>query len=62
VGPASNELRDRIVAVAMSELRPGWTLAWRVAGERVRNADFAGGTRRDYAAEVALSYTREERP
>ena len=62
VGPASNEQRDRIVAAATSELRPGWWLTGRIAGERVRNADFAGGVRHDYAAEVALRYTGQAGP
>jgi hypothetical protein len=58
VGPATNELRDRVVASAISELRPGWMLTWRVGAERVRNADFVGAVRRDYAADVALRFVR----
>jgi hypothetical protein len=58
VGPATNELRDRIVASAISELRPGWVLTWRVGAERVRNAGFAPGARRDYVADVALRFVR----
>jgi hypothetical protein len=58
VGPASNELRDRVVASVVSELRPRWVLAARAAAERVRNADFAGGRRRDYAADVTLRFVR----
>jgi hypothetical protein len=58
VGPASNELRDRVIASVLSELRPGWVLAARAAAERVRNADFAGGRRRDYAADVTLRFVR----
>jgi hypothetical protein len=58
VGPAANELRDRVVASAISELWPGWVLTWRVGAERVRNADFAGEVRHDYVADVALRFVR----
>jgi hypothetical protein len=58
VGPATNELRDRVVASAISELRPGWMLTWRVGAERVRNADFTTAVRRDYAADVTLRFVR----
>jgi hypothetical protein len=56
VGDAENELRDRLVAGVVAPWRERVELTARVAGERIRNADFAGGTRRDYAAEVALRY------
>jgi hypothetical protein len=56
VGDASNEQRDRIVASVAAPLRPRVEMTARLAGERIRNADFGGGTRRDYAAEVALRY------
>jgi hypothetical protein len=56
VGDASNELRDRLVATVIAPRRDRVELMVRVAGERIRNANFAGGTRRDYAAEVALRY------
>lgn len=58
LGPATNELRDRIVVSAITELRPGWMLTWRGGAERVRNADFAGGVRRDYVVDVALRLVR----
>lgn len=57
VGAASNELRDRIVATVVAHRADGLALTARLAGERIRNADFAGGSRRDYAAEVAVRYT-----
>lgn len=58
VGDASNELRDRAIASVRMFLAPDFTATARLAGERVRNADFAGGTRRDYAIELALRLTR----
>jgi hypothetical protein len=58
LGPPTNELRDRIVASAISELRGGWVLTGRVGAERVRNADFTGGVRHDYVADVALRFVR----
>ena len=58
VGDASNELRDRIVGAVVAPWRDRLDVTVRVAGERIRNADFGGGTRRSYAAEVALRYAR----
>ncbi len=58
VGDASNEQRDR--AIAMLRLTRGteWAGIARVAVERVRNADFTGGRRRDFAVELALRLAR----
>ena len=58
VGDASNELRDGAVLTVEHELGSGLALSGRAAGERIRNADFTGGTRRDYAAAVSLRFTR----
>jgi hypothetical protein len=58
VGDASNELRDGGALTVESDLGGGLALIARAAGERIRNADFTGGTRRDYVAGVALRYTR----
>ncbi len=56
VGDAANELRDRAVATFASDLGGRLGLRARVAGERVRNLDFTGRSRREYAAEIALRY------
>jgi hypothetical protein len=58
VGAASNELRDRAIGTLVAPWRNSVDVTLRIAGERIRNADFAGGTRRSYAAEVALRYAR----
>lgn len=58
LGPATNELRDRVVVSAVAELGPGWALTGRVGAERVRNADFSAGTRHDYVVDVALRLIR----
>jgi hypothetical protein len=58
VGDASNELRDRIIAALVAVRSERTAVTVRLAAERIRNADFGGGTRRDYAAEVALRYAR----
>ena len=58
VGVASNELRDRAIASLVAELTDGLALTARVAAERIRNADFVGVSRRDYAAEIAIRFAR----
>jgi hypothetical protein len=58
VGAASNELRDRAVASLVADLADGLALTARVAAERIRNAAFLGGTRHDYAAELAVRFAR----
>jgi hypothetical protein len=58
VGPASNELRDQLAASMTATLAPTLVITARLAGERVRNADFTGRTRHDYAAAVALRFAR----
>jgi hypothetical protein len=58
VGDASNELRDGATLAVEHELGGGLALFARAAGERIRNADFIGVTRRDYAAAVSLRLTR----
>jgi hypothetical protein len=54
LGPASNELRDRVRATMLADLREGLTLEVRAGGERIRNDAFTGRTRRQYAAELGL--------
>ena len=55
---ASNEQRDGMTVVVTRELGRALRLSVRAAGERIRNADFAGGSRRDYAASVGLHFAR----
>lgn len=58
VGDPSNEQRDRAIAVLRLTRGTEWAGIARVAVERVRNADFTGGRRRDYAVELALRLAR----
>lgn len=57
-GDASNEQRDAVTVVAMRDLGRRLRLTARVAAERIRNADFAGGSRRDYAAALGVLFAR----
>ena len=58
VGAAANELRDRLIATMVLHRNDRVALTARVAGERIRNAGFAGTTRRDYAADVSVRFER----
>lgn len=57
-GNASNEQRDGVTIVVTRELGRALRLSTRAAGARIRNADFAGGSRREYAADVGLQFAR----
>lgn len=57
-GDASNEQRDGVTIVVTRELGRALRLSARAAGERIRNADFSGGSRRDYAAGLGLQFAR----
>ena len=57
-GDASNEQRDGMTVVVTRELGRAMRLSTRVAGERIRNADFSGGSRRDYAASIGVQFAR----
>jgi hypothetical protein len=58
VGAASNEVRDRAVVTFLTELGSGVAVTARAGGEHIRNADFTGGARRQYAAEMAVRFAR----
>ncbi|HET7188136.1 MAG TPA: capsule assembly Wzi family protein, partial [Gemmatimonadaceae bacterium] len=55
---AANEQRDGLTLVVTRELGRAMRLSTRAAGLRIRNADFAGSSRRDYAASVGLQFAR----
>ena len=49
-----DELRDLLFVTLILQTDDGFALTMRGGGERTRNANFAGGRRRDYVAEIAL--------
>ena len=49
-----DELRDLLFVTLILQTDDGFALTMRSGGERTRNANFAGGRRRDYVAEIAL--------
>jgi hypothetical protein len=51
-----NELRERLRLSVQLRNERGMALVLRGGGERVRNADFRGGRRSDYAAEMAFEF------
>ena len=56
VGPASNELRERVVAAVVMHRRHRLALTSRVAVERIRNAAFTGASRHDHAADLSVRF------
>ena len=54
VSRTADELRDLIFASAVIQGDDGIALTMRAGGERIRNASFQGGRRRDYIAQVGL--------
>ena len=51
-----DELRDLLFATLILQADDGFALTMRGGGERTRNANFVGGRRRDYGAEIALRF------
>ena len=49
-----DELRDLLFATLILQTDDGLALTMRGGGERTRNANFVGGRRLDYGAEIAL--------
>lgn len=49
-----DELRDRLLATATLHLSDAARVSLRAGGQRVRNADFLGGRRRDYLLELGM--------
>ncbi|MDB4880733.1 MAG: Capsule assembly protein Wzi [Gemmatimonadetes bacterium] len=49
-----DETRDRVLGTARLSPLPRTSVIARVAGERVRNANFRGGRRRDYLVEIGV--------
>jgi hypothetical protein len=58
VSHTADELRDRILGSLVLQTDDAIALSFRVGGERIRNANFQGGRRRDFVAEVALRIAR----
>lgn len=54
VSHTDDELRDIVLASLILQNDDGIALTIRGGGERIRNADFQGGRRRDYVAQVGL--------
>ena len=54
VSHTGDELRDIGFATLIIQNDDGVALTFRGGGERIRNANFLGGTRRDYVAQVGL--------
>jgi Capsule assembly protein Wzi len=50
----ADELRDQLVASLILQNNDGIALTMRAGGQRIRNADFLGGRRRDYVASIAV--------
>lgn len=58
VGSVTNELRDRLVASGEWPAMTGVRLLARAGAERIRNADFAPGTRHSYRLDLAIRLDR----
>ncbi len=58
LGSVTNELRDRVVASVEWPEAQGVTLLGRVGAERIRNADWAAGTRHSYRIDLAIRLDR----
>ena len=56
VSHTADELRDIVLASLIMQNDEGVALTIRGGGERIRNFDFKGGSRRDYVAQVGLRF------
>jgi hypothetical protein len=56
VSHEGDELRDILLGSLIMQNDEGLALTIRGGGERIRNFDFKGGTRRDYVAQIGLRY------
>jgi hypothetical protein len=54
VSSIPDELRDLVIASLILQTDDGVALTMRAGAERTRNADFQGGRRKDYVAEIGL--------
>lgn len=54
VSSRPDELRERLLGTVVAQSVDGLALTLRAGVERTRNANFAGGRRRDYVAQIAL--------
>ena len=54
VSHTADELRDLLIASLILQSNDGIAVTMRAGAERTRNADFLGGRRRDYVAQIAL--------